>query len=81
MSEFESTTPYGDVAATLGLGNGAVLLGTEGLQFIRGARFQAGRLAVLLAAVTWLPLLTLSIIEGVAWGHAVHVPFVMDYLP
>jgi len=38
-------------------------------------------MAVLLAVVTWLPLLVLTAIEGVAWGGAVQVPFLRDYLP
>jgi hypothetical protein len=36
---------------------------------------------MILAAVTWLPLLVLTAIEGVAWGNAVNVPFVKDFLP
>src|SRR5215472_12324166 len=37
------------------------------------------RRAVLAAALTWLPLLILSIIEGTAWGHSVPVPFLRDF--
>jgi hypothetical protein len=67
--------------AILGLSEGRVSRGLERLQLARGARLRAGRLAALLAAVTWLPLLILAAIEGVAWGDTVHVPLVRDYLP
>jgi hypothetical protein len=70
-----------DIEAMLGPGDGFVSRGLERLQLIRGARLRFGRLAILLAAVTWLPLLVLAIVEGVAWGERVHVPFLMDYLP
>ena len=74
-------TPDADIEAMLGLGDGFVSRALERLQLARDARLRVGRLAVILAAVTWLPLLGLSIVEGVAWGKGVHVPFVMDYLP
>jgi hypothetical protein len=38
-------------------------------------------MAVLLAAATWLPLLILTAIEGIAWGDSVQVPFIKDFLP
>lgn len=41
----------------------------------------ARRTAVLLAAVTWLPLLVLAAAQGVAWGDRVEVPLVRDFLP
>jgi hypothetical protein len=31
------------------------------------------------AALTWLPLLVLSLIEGVAFGHGIKIPFLGDY--
>ena len=51
------------------------------MQLARDARLHAGRVAVLLAVATWLPPLVLAAIEGVAWGGAVQVPFVRDFLP
>jgi hypothetical protein len=70
-----------DVEALFALGEGRVSRGLERLRLARGARLRSGRVAVLLAAGTWLPLLVLTATEGVAWGDAVHVPFVKDYLP
>ncbi len=70
-----------DIEGLFGLGGGRVSRGLERLQLARGARLRAGRVAVLLAAVTWVPLLVLAAIEGVAWGGAVQVPLVRDYLP
>jgi len=46
-----------------------------------GSRLRAGRVAMVLAAITWLPLLILAIVEGVAWGGHVEVPLLRDYLP
>lgn len=44
-----------------------------------GHRSSSARRAVVLAAVTWLPLLILSLIEGVAFGNKVIIPFVLDF--
>jgi hypothetical protein len=62
-------------------GEGGVSRLLEGLHLARGGRLRTVRVAVLMAVVTWLPLLILAAIGGVAWGNAVHVPFVEDYLP
>ena len=53
----------------------------ERLHLAHGARLRRVRVAVLLAGVTWLPLLILTAVEGVAWGDGVQVPFVKDFLP
>jgi hypothetical protein len=81
MTDRDPKTLQPDVEALFGLGGGRVSRGLERLQLARGARLHAGRVAVLLAAVTWLPLLVLAAVEGVAWGDAVQVPFVRDFLP
>ena len=81
MTDRVETTPVPDFEALFALGGGRVGRGLERLQLARGARLRADRVAVLLAAVTWLPLLVLAAVEGVAWGDAVHVPFVKDFLP
>ena len=81
MTDRNATTPKPDVEALFGLGGGRVSRGLERLQLARGARLHSGRVAVILAAVTWLPLLILAAIEGVAWGGTVHVPFLKDFLP
>jgi hypothetical protein len=70
-----------DVETLFGLAEGRVSRGLERLQLARGSRIRSGRVALLLAAGTWLPLLVLAAIEGVAWGDAVRVPFVKDFLP
>ena len=81
MADRDSTTVSPDLEALFGLSGGRVGRGLERLQLARGARLRAGRVAVLLSVVTWLPLLVLTAVEGVAWGGAVQVPFVRDYLP
>ena len=81
MTDQDSTTAVPDVEALFALGGGRVGRGLERLQLARGARLHAGRVAVLLAMVTWLPLLILAAVEGVAWGDAVQVPLVRDFLP
>jgi hypothetical protein len=81
MNERDEELVGPDIEAMLGLGDGVVSRGLERLQLARNARLRVGRLAVLLAAVTWIPLLVLTIAEGVAWGDRAHVPFMMDYLP
>lgn len=53
----------------------------ERANLARGARLREGRVAVLAAAVTWLPLLVLAAVEGVAWSSRVNVPFLGDFLP
>ena len=37
------------------------------------------RHVVVAVAITWLPLLILSIFQGLAWGNAVKMPFLLDY--
>lgn len=37
-----------------------------------------GRRIVMFSLVTWVPLLLLSSMEGLAWGDKVHVPFLLD---
>lgn len=81
MNNDRGTAPDAGAEALLGLGEGVVSRGLERLQLARGDRLRVGRLAAVLAALAWLPLLVLSIVEGVAWGDAVHVPFLKDYLP
>ena len=73
MTEHSATKP--DTEAFFDPGGGAVSRGLERLQLVPGARLRIGWLAVLLAAVTWLPLLVLTVVDGVAWGDAVQVPF------
>jgi hypothetical protein len=39
------------------------------------------RMTLGLTAVAWLPVLILAIVDGVAWGNRVEVPFLRDFLP
>ena len=75
MTDRGETTSVPDVEDLYALGGGRVGRGLERLQLARGARLRVGRVAALLAAVTWLPLLVLAAIQGVAWGSTVQVPF------
>ncbi len=81
MSDRDGSAPVPDVEATFAPGGGRVSRGLERLQLARGARLHAGRVAVILAILTWLPLFVLAAIEGVAWGARVQVPLVRDFLP
>ena len=81
MNDQRVATPEPDVEELFALGGGRVSRGLERMQLARDARLHAGRVAVLLAVATWLPPLVLAAIEGVAWGGAVQVPFVRDFLP
>jgi hypothetical protein len=81
MSDRDGSAPVPDVEALFALGGGRVSRGLERLQLARGASLHAGRVAVLLAILTWLPLLVLAAIEGVGWSGTVQVPLVKDFLP
>jgi hypothetical protein len=81
MNDHKVSPAVPDVEELFALGGGRVSKGLERLQLAHDARLHAGRAAVILAGATWLPLLVLAAIEGVAWGRAVQVPFIKDYLP
>ena len=81
MTDREPDHPAPKVEELFALGGGRVGRGLERLKLARDARLHAGRVAVLLAVVTGLPLLVLAAIYGVAWGGSVQVPFVRDFLP
>ena len=73
MTDRGETTPEPDVEALFCTRRGRCQPGTRAAAAGSSAaqRVRAGRLAVILATVTWLPLLILAAIEGVAWGVAV----------
>lgn len=81
MTDREPDHPAPEVEELFALGGGRVSRGLERLKLARDARLRAGRVAVLLAVVTWVPLLILAAMESVAWGGAVNVPFLRDFLP
>jgi hypothetical protein len=48
--------------------------------FAREGSLRAGRLAVVLVVVAWLPLLLLTLAHGTAYGSRVTIPFLGDFL-
>jgi hypothetical protein len=54
---------------------------SEGLRIARGHRFGVPAVILGSVAITWLPLLVLSMMAGVAWDGQVGVPFLRDFLP
>jgi hypothetical protein len=77
----EPTQQKPDIESLFDVGGGPVGRGLERFRLAENARLRAGRVAVVLAVATWLPLLILTAIDGVAWGTSVEVPFVKDFLP
>jgi hypothetical protein len=74
-------TPAPDIESSFMTGCGRVARLLERLGLARGNRLLAKRLAMVSVALTWVPLLILSIIERVAWGARVPVAFLEDFLP
>lgn len=81
MTNHGNTAPEPDVGSLFLLGGGRISGGLRRFQLAHSTRLRAGRVAALLAAVTWMPLLLLAAAEGVAWGHRVEVPLLKDFLP
>ena len=80
MTDREAPISAPDVEAMFTLGGGRVSRSIERLRLTRGGRLLTGRVAMLLATLTWMPLLLLAALEGVAWGGSVQVPLVEDFL-
>lgn len=53
----------------------------ERLRLVRSGRIAPGPAVLWSVGLAWLPLLVLSLIEGVAWGAPPEVPFLRDFLP
>ncbi len=81
MTVHDSTAPEPDMESLFLLGGGRISRGLERFQLADETRRRAGRVAALLAAVTWLPLLLLAAVDGVAWGDRVAVTLLKDFLP
>jgi hypothetical protein len=81
MTNQSKSTPETDIESLFLLGGGRVAKGLERARLARGARLRVGRAAVVSMVVTWLPLLILAAVEGVAWGDGVKVPLLRDFLP
>lgn len=73
--------PGTDFESLFVLHGGRVRRALERAGLVQDSRLRSGRVAVILAVVTWLPLLILAIVEGVAWGERVEVPLLEDFLP
>jgi hypothetical protein len=39
------------------------------------------RRIIFFSLVTWLPLLILTVLEGLAWEGKVRIPFILDFVP
>ena len=48
---------------------------------VRDGRVDLRPVVLFSIVLTWVPLLILSLIEGVAWGDGLEVPFLKDFLP
>jgi hypothetical protein len=81
MGNQDKTAPDPDVESLFLLGGGRITPGLERVKLARNARVRVKRAAALSPAVTWLPLLILAAVEGLAWGDRVAVPLLKDFLP
>jgi hypothetical protein len=81
MTDHDNKATEPDAESLFFPGGGRVSRGLERFQLVREERLRAGRVALLLVAVTWLPLLFLAAIDGVAWGDRVEVTLLKDFLP
>ena len=55
--------------------------GSPGLRVVRGGRVDLRAAILGSIVITWLPLLALSLLAGVAWDGQIGVPFLRDFLP
>ncbi|MGF1624263.1 MAG: hypothetical protein ACFCVH_05220 [Alphaproteobacteria bacterium] len=75
-----STTPHGRPGADFSLLTGGPFYrALVRARLMRPDLTRAWRVAALLAAVTWLPMLVLAAIEGNAWSELEEVPFLFDF--
>ncbi|MCI0603342.1 hypothetical protein L0156_10035 [bacterium] len=79
MNHQTKTDP--DIESLFLTGGGRIIKGMERFGLSDGTRPRLDRLAILSVAVTWLPLLVLATMEGVALGDRVEVPLLKDFLP
>ena len=70
-----------DLESLFLLGAGRFTRGLERARLSCGARLRVTRVAMVAATVSWLPLVVLAALDGVAWGNHVQVPFLKDFLP
>lgn len=81
MNKPGETTSDPDIETSFLSGRGRMTQRLERFRLAQALRRRAGATVVLTATATWLPLLILAAIEGVAWGDRVEVPLVRDFLP
>ena len=70
-----------DIESRFLLNGGRITRGVERVKLAREAQLRATWAAVLSPVVTWVPLLVLAAVEGLAWGDRVAVPLLKDFLP
>ena len=80
MTPEEGMVREPDIESLFKLGSGPIQKLLERVRVVDGARLRVGRAVALSAAISWLPLLALAAVEGVAWGDSVSVPLVKDFL-
>lgn len=81
MRSQRETIPEADLEALFLSGGGRFTRRLEQLHLAHGGRLLTQRVAALLAALTWLPIVLLAVVEGVALGDLVEVPLLKDFLP
>ena len=82
MREQDATISEPDIESMFQLGGGRVTRGLHRLHLAQeGGRLRSARVTLFATAVAWLPLLLLAVIDGVALGSRVEVPFLKDFLP
>jgi len=79
--EVDPGTPAPPPLSMFGVGDSPFGRSLARLGLVRDGRITPGRATLLSVGVTWLPLLFLSLVEGVAWGGVIEVPFLNDFLP
>jgi hypothetical protein len=81
VSDDERIRPNPGVESFFTLGGGGGNRHLKRLRLADGTRLHMVRVAVVLTALAWLPVLILAVVDGVAWGRGVEVPFIRDFLP
>ena len=81
MTHQGETIPEVELESLFLWGGGRLTRGLERFRLACGGRLLGGRVAAFMAVATWLPLLVLAVVEGVALGDRVAVPLLKDFLP
>lgn len=81
MRDDDRSPPNPEVESFFTAGGGGGNRYLQRLRLSDGSRLHKVRVAVVLTTLAWLPVLILAVVDGVAWGRSVEVPFVRDFLP